>query len=123
MEEFGAFLIANGVFDTSAVDIDAVCVLENGHIVLSTENDETLKGVAFTDGDLVEYDPINETASIIFYQSWFDTSSEDIDAVCCEVEGIDPPIPEIASVILMSLGLLGLGSFLLVQRKAVRVLP
>ena len=37
-------------------NIDALHVLANGNILLSTVNDATLGGLTFRDGDIVEYD-------------------------------------------------------------------
>ena len=74
----------DGMF-TGAANIDAVHVLANGHYVFSTDSSETLVlpggNLSFKDGDLVEYDPSNQTATIIFYEDDEFKLSEDIDAV------------------------------------------
>jgi hypothetical protein len=62
------------------VDIDAVDILANGNIILSTARRVSLGGLYFKDGDLVEYDPIARTASLFFSESRF-SHHEDIDAV------------------------------------------
>lgn len=61
-------------------DIDAVHVLANGNIILSTQGNATLGGLSFSDGDLVSYDPVNDTAILYFNEDLF-SNNEDIDAV------------------------------------------
>ncbi|NNL56457.1 MAG: DNRLRE domain-containing protein [Pseudomonadales bacterium] len=46
--------------------IDAVYLLENGNMLLSTVDDANLGGLSFKDGDIVEYNPSNDTASLYF---------------------------------------------------------
>lgn len=71
---FSESLFSNGE------DVDAVHVLDNGHIILSTEGGATLGGLTFKDGDLVDYDPVTDTATLFFDESLF-SRGEDIDAV------------------------------------------
>lgn len=61
-------------------DVDAVAVLGNGHIVLSTTSQATVGGLTLSDGDLAEYDPGTGTAALLFDEDWFE-SGEDIDAI------------------------------------------
>jgi len=63
-------------------DIDAVHVLSDGHIVLSTKTAARLglNGLSFEDGDLVEYDPDTDTASLFFRQDAFQ-GTPNVDAV------------------------------------------
>ncbi len=69
-------------FSATNEDIDAVSVLSNGHIVLSTTATATLGGLGFDPDDLVDYDPITDIASLVFDGgALFTTSNEDIDAV------------------------------------------
>jgi hypothetical protein len=80
------------------VNLDAFDVLDDGRIVLSTfENNVTLGGLTFLNGDLVLYDPVAGTAT-----RWFDESlfggNEDIDAVA---------VPEPNALGLLTLGLVG----------------
>jgi hypothetical protein len=77
----GLYLSAT-VFAEDGVDLDAMAMLANGHLVLSIGNDEgaTLAGVAVEDGDLVEYDPATGSASIFLSESAFGTNL-DVDAV------------------------------------------
>ena len=68
------------LFSSHHADIDAVDILPNGHIILSTAGRAKLGGLRFNDGDLVEYDPVANTSSLFFSEGWF-SHSEDIDAV------------------------------------------
>ena len=61
-----ATLFFDGSLSTLNVDIDAVQVLTNGHIVLSPQGNTTLGGVSLAAGDLVSYDPLADTAELIF---------------------------------------------------------
>ena len=61
-------------------DIDAVHVLDNGHYILSTDSGATLGGLTFRDGDLIDYNPIADTATLFFNEDLF-AANEDIDAV------------------------------------------
>ncbi len=60
-------------------DIDAVHIFDNGNIILSSLDSASLGGLSFTDGDLIEYNPTTDTATLYFDVSLFD-GSEDIDA-------------------------------------------
>lgn len=71
---------------SAAADIDAVHILPNGNILLSTENGETLGGLTFDDGDLVEYNPNTDTASLYFDEDVFD-GVVDLDAVSVTASG------------------------------------
>lgn len=74
------------VFDGSALFADpnekltSVDVLDNGHLLLSTDSDATLGGLDFKESDLVEYDRITDTASIYFDGS-LTTLTNEISAV------------------------------------------
>jgi hypothetical protein len=61
-------------------DVDAVSLLANGNIVLSTVLGDTLGGLTFRDGDLVEYNPSLGTATLFFDEDLI-TGAGDIDAV------------------------------------------
>ena len=52
----------------------------NASIILSTNATETLGGLSFYDGDIAEYDPATDTATLFFDESLF-SADEDIDAV------------------------------------------
>jgi len=62
-------------------DIDAVHVLDNDNIVISAVAGTTLGGLTFEKGDLVEYDPITDTATIFLNENLFSSVKPNIDAV------------------------------------------
>jgi len=68
-------------FTESDEDIDGVHILENGHIILTTREAATLGGLTFGADDLVEYDPISDSAWMYFSGgSGFSQSNENVDA-------------------------------------------
>ncbi|MBI4515990.1 MAG: hypothetical protein HY699_09280, partial [Deltaproteobacteria bacterium] len=71
---------AESLFTSGDEDVDAVDVLANGHLILSTESGATLGGLTFLDGDLVDYDPVANTATLFFAESLFTSGDEDVDA-------------------------------------------
>jgi hypothetical protein len=93
-----------GLFDGSE-NIDAVHILDNGNIILSTAASATLDGLTFTDGDLVEYNPTTDVATLYFSEGLF-SNNADVDAVYATT------LPEPATI-----ALLGLGSLVLIGRK------
>lgn len=68
------------LFSNTNEDIDAVYIRDNGNIILSTTGDATLGGISFADGDLIEYIPSSNTASLFFDESNF-SGGADIDGV------------------------------------------
>jgi hypothetical protein len=74
-----ATLYFDGDLFTGATDIDATHVLGNGNIILSTFESATLGGLSFDAGDLVEYNPSTDTATLYFDQDLF-SQTENIDA-------------------------------------------
>jgi WD40 repeat protein len=68
-------------------DIDAVAVLPNGHFLISTDNDQTLGGLSFRDGDIVDYDPIGNTATLFFNEDLFGTN-ENVNAIDIDGSGM-----------------------------------
>jgi hypothetical protein len=76
-----ASVFFNGSLTTLNTDITAVHVLANGHIVLSTKDSATLGGVSFDVGDLVDYDPVADTARLIFDGSTLFDEDEEIISV------------------------------------------
>ena len=75
-----ASLYFEGAPTTLTIDIDALHILANDHILLSTKDAATLGGLSFTDGDLVEYDPGTDTAVLYFDAAAFG-ADEDITSV------------------------------------------
>lgn len=75
----GTLFFSEGLFGSDE-DIDAVHILTNGNIILSTIDGATLGGLSFGDGDLIEYNPTTDTATLFFDESLF-SADEDIDAV------------------------------------------
>jgi hypothetical protein len=77
----GLYLSA-AIFAEDGIDLDAMAMLPNGHLLLSIGNDEgaTLAGLAMEDGDLAEYDPFTGAASILLSEDVFGTNL-DVDAV------------------------------------------
>lgn len=63
------------IFDDGDGDIDALHRLSNGHYVFSTATDEVVSGVAFLDGDLIEYDAVADTATLYFSETTYTTTS------------------------------------------------
>ena len=92
------------LFSTSE-NIDAAHILESGNIVLSTEGAETLGGLTFADGDLIEYNPTTDIATLYFAESLF-SSNANIDAVYITT------VPEPATI-----GMLGLGCLVLIRQR------
>lgn len=76
--------VATILFDESLfaddADVDGFQILPNGHILLSTDDTETLAGLTFLDGDVVEYDPVAGTASVVFSESLYG-ANEEVDAL------------------------------------------
>jgi hypothetical protein len=98
-----ATLFFNENLFAASEDIDAFDVLPDGSIILSTTNAASLAGVAFTAGDLVQYFPSSNTASIFFSGSNF-TAIANIDATAVFV-------PEPGTGLLFLLGLAGLAAY------------
>ncbi len=81
-------------------NIDAIHFLENGNLLLSTTGNAVLAGLAFSDGDIVEFNPTTGEATLFFDEANFG-SNEDIDAIFVRV-------PVTNSALLMTIGLLAL---------------
>lgn len=73
------FLLASAVFDGD-YDVDAFHILPNGNYVLSTRQSGSIGAVGFADEDLVEYDPVGVTASLLFVGDGFTGQSPNINA-------------------------------------------
>ena len=75
-----ATLYLDGSLFSGPSDIDAVHVLGNGNIVLSTVAGATLGGLTFSKGDLVEYNPTTDTSTLYFDETLFSSAQPNIDA-------------------------------------------
>ena len=83
---FVQFLFNEATFNSGNEDIDAVFVRDNGNIVLSTTGNANLgtPGLGFNDDDIIEYDPVADTATLLLDGATIITNvggDEDIDAV------------------------------------------
>jgi hypothetical protein len=68
-------------------NVDALHILGNGHFILSTLTNSTIGGVLFADGDLIDYDPVTNTASELFSEALFGGANENIDSVYIRPNG------------------------------------
>ena len=75
-------IVFNGSDFWTSENIDALHILQGGDMVLviSTTTGVTLGGKAFEDGDLVRYNPADDTASLYFGEDDLFDVTEDIDA-------------------------------------------
>ena len=60
--------------------INAVHLLENGHLVLSTDANATLGGLNFTPDDFVDYDPVSDTA-VLYFDGGLFSAAENVRSV------------------------------------------
>jgi hypothetical protein len=74
-----ATLFFDGSLFTDITDIDAVHLLGNGNIILSTAGNATLGGLSFGKDDLIEYDSSTDTSTLFFDEALF-SGNADIDA-------------------------------------------
>lgn len=83
-DRIGGTVTTSLVLDESiygtGVDVDALHLLDSGNYILSMDNNETIGGFAYEDGDLIEYDPVGGTFSEYLSEDLF-SGNEDIDAV------------------------------------------
>ncbi len=77
--DVGTLYFDESLFSGGDEDIDAVHILDNGNIILSTLDGATLGGLTLGSGDLAEYNPTTDVATLFFDGSLFD-GSENIDA-------------------------------------------
>ncbi|MEM6301983.1 MAG: hypothetical protein AAF749_09605 [Pseudomonadota bacterium] len=75
-----ASLFFDGSLYKKDEDTNAVSVLENGNLLLSTRTNAILGGLSFEDGDIVEYNPLTDSASLYFSEELF-TGNEEISAL------------------------------------------
>lgn len=68
----------------AARNIDALTILPNGHLLISTSLSSEIYGFAFQNGDVVEIDPVAETASLFMgldEATLFSGANQDIDGL------------------------------------------
>ncbi|MBW8040118.1 MAG: PEP-CTERM sorting domain-containing protein [Planctomycetes bacterium] len=93
-----ATLFLDGILLTgNGTNIDATHILESGNIILSTAGAATLGGLSFGGGDLAEYNPTTDTATLYFDESNF-AGNANVGAVSIT------SMPEPATVALLGLG-------------------
>ncbi len=85
--------LASVVLDGSAVfgnnaNIDAISVLPNGHLLVSTSEAETVGALSVSDEDLFEYDVLTGTASLYFNGSGVFTGATDLNAAHVRSDGM-----------------------------------
>lgn len=92
-----ASIVVNEVdlFDDGNGDVYGLHALDNGNFLITTNVDEVISGTLFRDGDIFEYDPITDTATLVFSEDSFTdgVNSHDIDAIYL--------VPEPASALLL----------------------
>jgi hypothetical protein len=59
-----------------SLDVDAAHLLPNGHLLLSFHRDEEIHGLPVRDGDVIEYDIENDSASIFLSEDVFDVDAD-----------------------------------------------
>ncbi len=69
-----------------SLDVDAVHMLPNGHLLLSFHRDEEIHGLAVRDGDVIEYDMENDSVSIFLSEDVFDVDA-DVNGVALLANG------------------------------------
>jgi len=67
---------ADVLFRDQAVDIAGVAILPNGNLLVSAKNDEVIAGQEYSIGDVLEYNPETDTASVFFSADNFLTPEE-----------------------------------------------
>ena len=66
-------------------DVDAVHVLDDDNLLLSTQANETVGGVAFRDGDVILFDRSTNTATLHMSEALY-TGNDDTNAISFEVD-------------------------------------
>lgn len=86
LDQATMFLDVSTLTDTTIVNIDAHHLLPNGQILLSADADGSqIAGLSFNAEDIVLYDPILHTATLIFDGSTvFDADTANVDAIYVE---------------------------------------
>ncbi len=100
------FLDGDTLF-ASDEDIDAAHVRANGNILFSTAGNNSINGLSFSHDDIVEYNPILDTAAIVFNNRLQNKDRVlNIDALTIAPVSTTA-VPEPTSVVLLGTGLLG----------------
>jgi hypothetical protein len=82
-----SLLLSESAFDKST-NVDAVFLMDDGTIALSIQQDDrTLGGLTFNNGDIVLYDPDTDSATLLFSESLFGGDDVDIDAIYIAPDG------------------------------------
>ena len=76
----------SGSLFSATENINAFHVLNDGTILISTTTAASLGGVSFTDGDIVRYNPMGNTATPFFDEDLF-AANEDIDGLYRNPDG------------------------------------
>ncbi len=79
-------LFLNGNLFSQNENISGIHMLASGNVILTTGNGATLGGLTFRDGDLVEYNPSTNTATLFFNENLF-SGNADINAVYLKSNG------------------------------------
>ncbi len=79
-------IFLNGNLFSLNENISGIHVLASGNVILTTGNGATLGGLTFRDGDLVEYNPTTDTATLYFNEDLFSRNA-DINAVYLKSNG------------------------------------
>ena len=95
-------LNANNFRRNKRQNVNAVDVLHNGDLVLSTINRARIGGLSVERDDLVRYDPVRGVATLLFDGSNFAKNNENIDGVSVIQSSISH-IPEPTSLVVWSL--------------------
>ena len=103
------FLDGSTVFSRNE-DIDAVHVLSNGDIVLSTTSKATLGGLTFHKDDMIQYNPTTNIAKIL-YEDSVDNSGRLGNINALSANSADAAVPESSTIVLFGTGLLGLWAY------------
>ncbi len=75
------------IFSDGDEDIDAVHYLANGNIVISTTSGATIGGITIENGDMAEYNPVTDSATLFFDEDWF-SGDANINAVYVRSDGL-----------------------------------